>query len=41
MSIYDKICYYYKQGIYKDRHILLLFEKGNITEDEYISIVRG
>ena len=37
----DKIKRYYELGIYKEKHLLKLLEKGAITQQEYDEIRGG
>lgn len=41
MTNFEKIKYYYKKGLYKNKHILVFLEKGVISQDEYHDIVGG
>ena len=37
----EKIKRYYELGIYKEKHLLKLLEKGIITQQQYDEIING
>lgn len=39
--MFEKIQHYYSIGLYTEKHLKKLYEKGALTEEQYNQILRG